>query len=195
MALDYLELRREVFHILTGILFILIVLFIPYSNYLLFLVLLFGVLLSFISSHYKIPIISKFLCLFERECNKNFPGRGVLLFFIGSLLSIQLFDKQIALASIAILTFSDPISHFIGSNFGKVPSSLNKRKKVEGTIAGILAGMVFATFLVPIWLSFIGSLFAMILELIGVRMGGNEIDDNLLIPLVSGTIMHLFAIV
>jgi len=180
---------------LVGISIIMIILFLPFPNYILFSILLVGMLLSFLSTQYKLPLIHKSLCLFERKCNKSLPGKGVLFFFAGALLSIQLFETNIALASIIILTFSDPTSHFIGKNFGKISSSLNKKKKVEGTLTGILFGTFFANFFVPLWLAFIGSLFGMIAELMGMRMAEQEVDDNIIIPLVAGTIMHLVSLI
>lgn len=191
--IDLLELRREIFHILAGIGFLIIALFIPNAQYILFIILILGALLSFLATHYKIPVIHDFLCLFERDCNRNFPGKGVLFFFIGSLLSLRLFNYQVALASIIILTFADPVSHFVGSNFGKTRSKFDRRKKVEGTISGILVGTIVASLFVNPLIAFVGSLFAMIAELIGVIIGNLNIDDNLLIPLVSGTIMHLLS--
>ena len=59
----------------------------------------------------------------------------------------------------------------------------------------LVIGMIFASFFVSILQAFLGSLFAMTLELIGVAMGGENIDDNLLIPLVAGTIMHLINLI
>jgi dolichol kinase len=190
MQINTFELRRQVFHVLVGISVIIISLYLPYSDYFLFSVLLFGILLSFLSVYLKIPIVYRFLCIFERDCNKRFPGKGVLFFFMGALLSLKLFPRDIALASIIILTFSDPVSHFVGRNFGKI-KLINKRKNIEGTIAGIIAGTLFSSFFVPIWLSFIGSLFAMLFELAGMKMAGESIDDNLLIPLIAGTSMFL----
>lgn len=191
MKISNLEARRGIFHILVGIAFLLVVLFIPYGEIFLFFVFIFGIFLSFIASQFKIPGIYHFLCFFERECNKNFPGKGVIYFFLGSLLSLRLFEQNIAFASIAILTFADSISHFVGSNFGRTKSSINRKKNIEGTIAGILAGTLFASFFIHPFLALVGSAAAMLLELAGIKMGKEEIDDNLLIPLVAGTTMFL----
>jgi len=190
-----LEIKRGIFHMLVGISIIMIILFLQFPNYILFSILLVGILLSFLSTQYKLPLIHNSLCLFERKCNKTLPGKGVLFFFAGALLSLQLFEMNIALASIIILTFSDPVSHFIGKNFGKISSSLNRKKKIEGTLTGILFGTFFASFFVPLWLAFVGSLFGMIAELAGMRMAEQEIDDNIVIPLVAGTIMHLVSLI
>ena len=191
MKLDKFELRREIFHLLVGISIIIGVIYIPYAQFIGFGILIIGAFLSFLSTQYQIPLISKSLCLFERECNKNFPGKGVLFFFIGSLISLQIFEKNVALASILILTFADPVSHFIGSNFGKYKTELNKKKNLEGTFSGIIIGTLFASFFISPLVAFFGSFFAMILELAGIAMGNTQIDDNLIIPLVAGTVMHI----
>ena len=163
--------------------------FLPYAKVFLFIVLVIGCLISFLSTKFYIPLISECLELFERKENAKFPGKGVLFFFVGSLLSLQLFSKDIALASILILTFSDPLSHFIGSNFGRT-ILFNERKYIEGTFFGILVGTLFACFFVSPILAFAGAFVAMFMETAEVAMAGQTIDDNLLIPLVAGTIMH-----
>jgi len=187
--IDIFELRREIVHIIAGIAFVIMVLFIPYAQFILFSVLILGGFLSFLSTQYHIPMITRCLCLFERECNKTFPGKGVLFFFVSSLISLQLFDRQVAIASVLILTFSDPLSHFMGSNFGKT-CLFTKRKYIEGTIVGILAGTFFAGFFVNPFVAFAGAFAAMFLEAVEIAMAGITIDDNLLIPLVAGTVMH-----
>jgi len=188
--IDYFELRRELVHILVGILIILGVLYLPYAQFIGFVVLVLGGFFSFLCSRYEIPFFSRMLCLFERECNKKFPGKGVIFFFISALLSLQLFERDIALASIVILTFADPVSHFVGSNFGKT-ALFSKKKYIEGNIAGILVGTIFAGFFVNLFIAFAGCFVAMFIETAEIAMGGEKVDDNLFIPLVAGTVMHL----
>tara|TARA_Y100000310_G_scaffold213611_1_gene214559 strand:+ start:4450 stop:5040 length:591 start_codon:yes stop_codon:yes gene_type:complete len=187
--MDLFELRRQIFHILVGIAIILGVLFIPYAKIIGLIVLIFGGLMSFMTGKFHIPIISNSLNLFERQCNVRVPGRGVLFFFVGSLLVLQLFSLDIALASIMILTFADPISHFIGQHFGKT-ILLNKRKYLEGSFWGVLIGGGFASFFIHPLLAFSGAFIAMFLESVELAMAGETIDDNLLIPLVAGTVMY-----
>jgi dolichol kinase len=190
MKMHNLEIRREIFHILVGILFILTVLFIPYGEIILFIVFILGIMASLLSTRIKLPIIHNLLCTFERKCNKNFPGKGVIYFFLGSLLALRLFDQNIALASIAILTFADPISNFVGSSFGIIKLA-SERKNIEGTFAGVVSGTIFASFFVNPLLAFTASLVAMVFELVGIKLAEAEIDDNLLIPLVAGTTIFL----
>ena len=188
--LDIFELRREIVHILSGIGFVLFLLFLPYAKIILFLILIFGGFVSFFSTQFYIPVFSKCLGWFERDGNRGFPGKGVIFFFIGSLLSLQLFEQNIAIASILILSFADPVSHFVGANFG---STKIFRKNIEGPIAGILAGTFFASFFVHPLLAFAGSFAAMFLEAVEIAMAGKTVDDNLIIPLVAGTIIYLLS--
>lgn len=192
--IDMFEFRREVVHILVGISFVMFLLFVPYSEFALFEILILGCFISFLSTMYRIPIVSDFLCLFERECNmKKFPGKGIIFFFIGSLLVLQLFPRDIAIASILILTFADPISHFVGANFGKT-ALISKRKYIEGTIAGTIIGFIFASFFVNPFIAFAGSFIAMFLEYVEIAMAEQTLDDNLLIPLVAGSVMRLLSL-
>jgi len=188
MQIDLFELRRETVHMMTGILLIFIILFLPRPKFILLGILALGGLAGFLSAKIKISIITKCLSLFERRRNKDFPGKGVLFFFIGSLLSLQLFSREIALASILILTFADPVSHFIGQNFEGI-IKLNK-KYIRGTLSGIIIGTIFSCFFVHVYLALIGAFFAMLLETLEIAVAGQTIDDNLLIPLVAGTVMH-----
>ena len=191
--LDIFELRREIIHMITGISIVLAVLFVPYAELIGFILLILGGFISFLATQYPIPGVSYCLCLFERECNSTFPGKGVIFFFIGSLISLQLFPRNIALASILILTFSDPISHFVGANFGKTVL-FNKRKYIEGTIVGIIVGGIFASFFINPLIAFAGAFVAMFLEAIEIAMAEKTVDDNLLIPLAAGTVMYLVSL-
>ncbi len=194
IRIDMFEFKREVVHMLVGISFIMFLLFVPSAQFVLFGILIIGCFVSFLSTMYRVPVVHDFLCTFERECNmKRFPGKGIIFFFIGSLLVLQLFSKNIAIASILILTFADPISHFVGANFGRT-TLINKKKYIEGTIVGSLVGFFFASFFVNPWIAFAGAFVAMFLEYVEIAMAEQTLDDNLLIPLVAGSVMKLLSL-
>ena len=50
--------------------------------------------------------------------------------------------------------------------------------------------MTFACFFVSPLVAFAGAFVAMFIESVEVAMAGETIDDNLLIPLVAGTVMY-----
>lgn len=189
---DNFELRRQIFHIFFGTSIVLLLFFEIFNAKILFMLLLVGGLLSFISKEIKIPGIDWFLKKFDREETlKKFPGRGAIFFIVGCLLAVKLFDKDIALASIMILTFGDSVSHLFGLYLGKIKHPLNGLKKIEGNLIGSIAGGFMAMFFVNFIWAFTGAFIAMIIEAVEFKMGNNVIDDNILTPLVAGTIMYI----
>ena len=194
MKLTKQELGRQLIHIAMGIILVIMYYFNILSPLSVFLGIIVGVMASIISKRIKLPVFDTFLNYFERENErKNFPGRGMIYFFVGVLLVMQLFEKDIAMASIMILALGDSISHIIGERFGQLNNIFNcKSKKLfEGTIAGALAGFIGAVFFVSIPLAFIASFGAMIAEVIQIDLNGNSLDDNIVVPLIAGTIMFL----
>ena len=123
----------------------------------------------------------------------SFPGKGTLFFFIGSLLVLKLFDQDIALASIMILTFGDSVSHLFGAKFGRLQNFFNgkSRKLFEGTLMGALAGFFGAVLFVRFPLAFVGSFSAMMAEVIKIDFNDKTLDDNIVVPLVAATVMFL----
>lgn len=192
--LSKLELKRQIMHLLVGLATLALIYYEILSPFAIFLLIIAGILLSFLCKRVRIPIVSTFLDHVEREeQRKTFPGKGTIFFFIGVLLSLQLFEQNIAYASIMILTFGDSISHLFGAKFGRWRNIFNGKSKklLEGTLMGTLAGFFGAVFFVPIPEAFLGSAAAMIAEVIKIDFNENTLDDNLVVPLVAGTVMVL----
>ncbi len=185
------ELRREAFHIFLGIIVMLLIfLFKENAMWLLFFALIIGITLSLLSLKFKLPIIHFMLLHFERpKYLHKFPGRGMLFFVAGCLLVLKLFSANlnIVLASIAILILGDSISHLVGL---KAKRKIAKRS-IGGTISGIIAAFIGASFFVKPLFAFIAALVAMLSENISLRVGLQEVDDNVIIPLVAGTTIFL----
>ena len=97
------------------------------------------------------------------------------------------------MAAIMILTFGDSFSHIFGAEFGTIKNIFNGRSKklLEGTLAGTVTGFLAAAFFMPIPEAFLGSLGAMIAEVIQIDLNEYPLDDNVVVPLVAGTIMLL----
>lgn len=192
------EIERKILHIILGLLVISLLLFEILNTKILFLILIIGVLLSMFSLKFNIPVIYWFLKRFERkEQLKKFPGKGMIFFVFGSLLALILFGKDIAIASIIILTLGDSISHMTGSK-GKVKHFLNKYKNLEGSIFGFFAsflGILSLIFVfnvnITILEGFFACLIGMIAEAIDVKIGFSKVDDNIIVPLAAGTVMYL----
>jgi len=190
--MNHQELGRKIVHMLIGIAALLLLINNIVTPLIIFIILIIGVLCSLLSLKFRIPILSFFLDNFERPEEKDkLPGRGIIFAVVGSLLALQLFERNIALASITILVFADPISHLIGKLFGKTKSFLDKTKNIEGHIAGAIISSLFAMFFVHPALAFAGALSAMLFEAIIIEIQKIKLDDNLIIPLAAGTAMFL----
>src|SRR3989338_2983177 len=188
------EINRKLFHIVVGIITVALIYYEILSPLAIFLLIIIGTIISFLAKRVHIPVISWFLDRFERPDERHtFPGRGVIFFFVGVLLVLKLFDKDIALASIMILSLGDSVSHLFGAQFGQIKNIFNGKSKklLEGTIIGTMTGFLGAMFFVPIPEAFLGSLIAMIAEVIQIDFNEQTVDDNLIVPLVAGTVMFL----
>jgi len=171
---------------------ILLIVYEVIGSLIIFIILIAGIFFSFLSLRFRLPVLSFFLDNFERKEEKGkLPGRAIIFAIVGSLLALQLFERNIALASIVILIFADPISHLVGKNLGKTKSFLDKRKNIEGHIVGAIVSSLFAMFFVHPVLAIAGSLTAMFFESVIIEIQKIELDDNLVIPLAAGTAMFL----
>src|SRR3989338_1899475 len=146
--LSPLETRRQIVHLMLG----LIVAVSIYFGFLevseLLAIFLAGILISIISRKHKIPIIDWFLDRFERADTKTkFPGKGAIYFFVGAFFSVTLFEKDVAAASVLILALGDSIAPLIGQ-FGRIRHPFSDAKFLEGMLAGIIAAFVGASFFV-----------------------------------------------
>jgi len=187
---ETLEIRRQLFHLILGIVIVVLYSIEILTINVLFIIFFVGLITSLISLKYNVPIICWFLKNFERE--KDFqenPGKGTLMYITGVLVTLLLFKENIALAAIMILAVGDSVAHIVGKYFGRY--QFKNAKHLEGTLAGIFFASVAASMFVKPTLAFLGSSAAMILEVIELKMGKIIIDDNLVIPVVAGLTIYL----
>jgi len=108
---------------------------------------------------------------------------GSTYFLFSTILTILLFPKSIAIASLLILILSDTAAALVGKGIGRVPIF---GKTFEGASAFLLSSL-FIVWIYPNLDRFSGSLAALgatVIEVLPIPL-----DDNLTIPLVAGTIM------
>ena len=181
------EWNRQVFHAFLGIFIVILLRYNLIDKQAILAITAIGLALSLLSKRISIPLIGYFLEKFERKHEmQRLPGRGVLFYFIGIYLSLFLFTKEIAMASIMILALGDSVSHVFGLHYGKIKHPLSQKKFLEGAIAGFVAGFLGAKIFLPWHEAFFASLFAMVVEAIEINVGTERIDDNLIIPVIAG---------
>lgn len=181
-----IELKRKILHLLFGVLIVILLMFGIIDKPHLFILLIILLSISFLSKKYKIPGIDWFMRHFERDAYiKKFPGKGIIFYLIGVLLVLYFFPLDIAMASILVLAFADSIGHLFGIKYGKRRHPYISTKFIEGWIAGFIAGFIAASVIVPWPQALAASFFAMLVEGIEIKVGADDIDDNLIIPLVA----------
>ncbi len=157
------------------------------------LILVAGILLIIITKYTHLPIISHVLNYLERtEYRTSFPGRGIFFFLSGVFITTILFPKTVSLAAIMILTFGDSVSAIVGITMGKTqnPLRLKSKKTLEGTIAGIIGATLAAAFFISFFHAAFASFVAMTLESLDLQKQSLFLDDNMIIPIASGFIIH-----
>ena len=197
------EVKRKMFHIVLGFGVIALYYFNIFDASRLFLLILFGLIVCTLAKYYKIPGIQYMLDEFERKENlKRLPGKSVIYFLAGALLAILIFPKDIAIASLLILTIGDGISPIIGMSYGRIKHPFSNIKFIEGSIAGaalsivgimlfVYWGYISITFLE----AFLASFAAMFFEGVEWQLHRDLKDDNIIIPLVSGGVIWLLRII
>jgi len=185
-----LELRRQIAHALTGIALILLIKMDIVTTPILGGVLVLGTVAIILIRDYPLPGVSHALKLFERARDmKFFPGRGAFFFVLGSFLALLLFERQIALAGIAIMAVGDAVTTVIGIYFGRFKNPFNPEKHLEGTMLAIIISTLAAFTFVDFHMAFFGAVAGIFVESLAIRFIDRVIDDNLLIPLVAGLVM------
>ena len=180
------ELRRQLFHILFGLIIVILIFFSILNKITFTLLLIAAVVICIVSRRRKIPGIYWFFKTFERDIETiHFPGKGALFFLIGSYIVLMLFPKDIAMASITILTFGDAISHIVGC-YGSMKNPLCRKKYLEGFIAGFITSFIFSyPILHNVLEAAIASFVGMVAESIEIGKQDRRVDDNLVMPLAA----------
>lgn len=192
MEISNFEWNRQIFHVFLGIAIVFLLKYSFIDKNIILALIIIGLILSFLSKKIRIPVVHNLLQKFERkEDLQRFPGKGVIFYFIGVYISLLFFEKEVAMASIMVLALGDSVSHIYGLHYGRIKHPLTKTKFLEGTIAGFVAGLLGAKIFLPWHEAFFASLAAMIVEAIEIKIGTEQVDDNLIIPFVAGGVVWI----
>ena len=134
-------------------------------------------------------IFDKYLFSMLRNHEKSGKYTGATWVFISSTLSIGIFPKDIAIISLIYMSIGDTAAGLIGRKFGRIKIY---NKTLEGALAGFIVCLILGLMIdlnLSKTLVAIGALSAAIIELMPI-----SIDDNLIIPLFSGTVMYVMSI-
>jgi dolichol kinase len=116
---------------------------------------------------------------------------GATYVMIGALLSVWWFSKPVAIAALLIQTISDAAASLIGQRFGR-------QRFLGKSLAG--SGAFFITAVIILWaalpdskgIGLAAALVATLAEALpALRLGRFELNDNLTVPLLTGTTIWL----
>jgi len=130
-------------------------------------------------------IFDKLFNLMMRKHELDGKLTGATWLMIVSVPMIYFFPKEIAILSLVFMSVGDSAASIIGQAFGK---RMIGSKSFEGAL-GCLAACVTAVLvldLMPISIGLSGAIMATVFEALPI-----DIDDNVLIPVGSGTTMVL----
>lgn len=175
-----------------AILFPLIYYFHDKKETLIFTIIFVGVGLFIEFSRFLVPALNRVVCKIFAPVGREYEARkfsGMSWFLLAVVLTIVLFEKEIAIVSLLFLIFGDSAATLVGERFGKTKVW---GKSLEGSMAFFLTCLVigiillFSELLIEMKLILWGALAATLAELAPLPL-----NDNFTIALACGAVMTL----
>lgn len=115
---------------------------------------------------------------------ERFTLTGSTTLLMASLVCVLLFQKPIAVAVLCFLIVGDTMAALVGKSFGRIKVF---RKTLEGSLACFFTCLivVLAVPRMEFTVGLVGALVATLIELLPIPL-----DDNFLIPILSGAAMQ-----
>ncbi len=107
-------------------------------------------------------------------------------FALGILLTLLIFPAPASYAAIALFCLGDSTASLIGGTLSRKPLLFNKSKTLEGSLSGFFFAFLAASVFISPWMALLGAAIGMLVEYLPL-----PINDNVLIPLVSGLALTL----
>lgn len=189
------HIGRKLFHLLGGLGLLSFYYLLGRQNALIFYGLLIAVVLAVDITRLRVPVFNQFIqTRFSSFIRKNEANKltGTAPYVLGIGLSLLLYRADIATAAICFLAFGDVAATAVGERYGR--TKISGEKSLEGTLA-FAAVAVTVGFLLPLTGVHLmpGMMLAGAIAAAGVELVPLRVNDNLVIPLVSGGVMELIA--
>jgi len=180
-----INIRRKVIHLFYGLMLVFLLDYQVISRFHFFIWLLISLAIVLVSP--MLPAkLRGLINFFEREKQKKYLALEPFLFTLSSFIVWLVFPKYIAIAAILNLSIGDSVNALTGSFL-----THKKKKRISAAAAAFFATLLISGQYVSLVFAFTGSLATAVFEYSEPRIKGKKIDDNLLIPLVSGGAMYL----
>ena len=185
------ELKRQMAHLAFGLLYALFFSLGYINTGISVLMLIASIALAFFLRRRR-SFVDQIVMLVEREYHFwNVPLKGLIYFILGCTITITYFSFIPALAGILILSVTDSIGTLYGKYMGVMKIRWNSNKHMEGPIIGGILSTVMCYSFLPFVPALVASFVGAFIDTINMKILGFEIDDNLVIPIVSAFVVKL----
>jgi dolichol kinase len=189
------HLGRKLYHLLGGLGLLSLYYVLGRQQALICYGILIVIVLAVDITRLRVPPFNQFIqARFSSFIRKSEANKltGTAPYVLGIALSLLLYRTDIATAAICFLAFGDVAATTVGERYGR--TKISGEKSLEGTLAfvaaAVLSGVLlnFAGIHLLCGLILAGSIIAAGVELLPL-----PVNDNLVIPVVSGGAMELIA--
>jgi len=189
------HLGRKLYHLLGGLGLLSLYYLLGRQNALICYGILVLLVLAIDITRLRVPAFNQFIqTRFSSFIRKNEANKltGTAPYVLGIGLSLLLYRTDIATAAICFLAFGDVTATAVGERYGR--TKISGEKSLEGTLA-FVAIAVTVGFLLPLTGIHLmhGIVLAGAIAAAGVELVPLPVNDNLVIPLVSGGVMEVIS--
>jgi dolichol kinase len=186
------ETARKLFHLTAGAVLAFLISFGAVNVWHFVAITLVGFAASAVRRKKRVPVVEWFLRRMERDdAMATFPGKGAFFFFFGMLISVAIFPRDVAAASVMVLAIGDSVSPLIALRLRR---SWGMKRPLEASAAGFMASFAGAALFLPMHEALIASFAGMAIESVDT-IRGRRIEDNVTIPLAAGVAVILLRII
>ncbi len=193
MGLSLFEFRRQLAHIIFGLIVVGLI-FVGWATaerVLISLPIALGMLKLLQAGHF--PILSPAFNKLERENDMKInPGISIMVFLVALwllLFALENYNVNIVMGSVIIWAFGDSIGHIFGASFGRISTTIDRTKKIEGVVVAFLFAVLAARIFVQRDMAIAGAGVGVFVELLKLRVLGRRIPDNFTVPLAAAFAM------
>jgi len=188
------HIGRKIYHLAGGLGLLSLYYLLGRERALLVYAALFVLVLALDVMRLNVPAINRFLFTRFRSfirTNEEHKLTGTAPYILGIGSTLYLYRTDLATLAICFLAFGDVAATTIGERFGKTKIG---NKSLEGSIAFVIAAVLAGFLLSLAGVSVMhGLILAGAIIAAGVELLPLPVNDNLVIPLVSGGAMALLA--
>jgi acyl phosphate:glycerol-3-phosphate acyltransferase len=189
------HIGRKLYHLLGGLVLLSFYYLLGRRDALVCYSLLVLIVLAVDITRLRMPAFNRFIQTHFRSFIRNNEANkitGTAPYVLGIGLTLLLYRTDIAVAAICFLAFGDVAATTVGERYGR--TKISGEKSLEGTLAFAVtaAASGFALPLAGVNLA-PGLIVAGALVAAGVEVAPLRVNDNLVIPVVSGGVMELIA--